>query len=309
MAENKLVPMNVFLQQPNVNKFLESVLQDRKAQFMVAMTNLANSSNQLKNCDRNSLVTCGLKAAGMNLSIDPNLGQAWAVPYGDKAQFQIGKAGWIQIAMRSGQYVNLTSRDVREGEYVGDDEFGEPIIKWLDPVTREEKKIIGYMAGMKLINGFKKIIYWPTVKVEKHAMRFSQGYQYYKRNGGSSSTSRSGNKESPWVTDFPAMAEKTLIKNLIKNWGIVSTELSSAIQADQAVIKIDYDTGEEEIEYPDNKANDATAYITKAQQEEILKNNPKEKVDKALEALGIADVFHIPADDYQAVLDELELPF
>ncbi len=119
----------------------------------------------------------------MNLPFDPNLGFAWAVPYKPTATFQIGTKGYIQLALRTGQYKSLNARDVRKGELVGRDSMGDPITDWLPDEERQNKEIVGFMAGLHLINGFTKVIFWTTAEVEKHAERYSQSYWKYKRTG------------------------------------------------------------------------------------------------------------------------------
>ena len=151
--------MSIYLSNEKTKKYLQSILGERTNQFITSLTSLASSSNYLKNCDRNSLLACALKAASMDLPFDPNLGFAWAVPYKNTATFQIGCKGYIQLALRTGRYKALNSRDVREGEFVGRDFVGDPIIEWIPDDVRPEKPIIGYMAGMELTNRFRKIIF------------------------------------------------------------------------------------------------------------------------------------------------------
>ena len=55
----------------------------------------------------------------MELPFDPNLGFTWCVPYEKTATFQIGAKGYIQLALRTGQYKFIGSRDVKEGEFLG----------------------------------------------------------------------------------------------------------------------------------------------------------------------------------------------
>src|SRR5690606_6053306 len=95
-------------------------------------------------------------------------------------------------------------------------------------------KIVGYIAYFQLINGFEKYEYWTVERVKAHAQRFSQAY-------------RSG-RGSPWQTDFDAMATKTVLKNLLSHYGILSTEMQTAMKADQALVT-ETEEGEPEFEY------------------------------------------------------------
>ena len=148
--------MSIYLSNEKTRKYLESVLGKKTGQFITSLTSLASSSKSLKNCDRNSLLACALKATSMDLPFDPNLGFAWAVPYKTTATFQIGTKGYTQLALRTGQYKALNARDVREREFCGRDFVGDPIINWLPDEERADKKIIGFMAGLQLINALCK---------------------------------------------------------------------------------------------------------------------------------------------------------
>lgn len=264
MAE--LVPMSSFLTTENNKKYLESLLGDKTQAFITSLSTMVGSNATLNKCERASLLGCALKATSMNLPFDQNLGFAYAVPYKDQAQFQMGYKGFIQLAQRSSQIQQLNAREVVEGEYKGDDMMGEPIIEWLPVEDREDKEVVGYMAGMKLVNGFTKIIYWSKVKIEKHADRYSQAYRYAKK---------VGQKDAVWVSNFDAMAKKTVLKDLISKYAPMSVEMQQAIKYDQSVILTDPETGTEEVLYVDNVENTEKT-ISKEQQEEIAKTIRKQ---------------------------------
>lgn len=130
--------------------------------------------------------------------------------------------------MRSGLYTTLNTGAVREGQ-----------IKEIDFITGEivrgEKisdKIVGYVAYMELLNGFRKSLYMTVEEIQAHAQKYSQSYAY---------DLKSGKKSSVWSTNFDAMAKKTVLKRLLSGFGIMSidqkgADLATALQADQAVI-------------------------------------------------------------------------
>lgn len=285
MAEKQMA-MSLYLAQPNTKKYLQSVLGERTGQFITSLTSLASSSEALKKCTRNSLMGCAIKAAAMDLSIDPALGFAWAIPYGNQATFQLGYKAYVQLAMRTGQYQSLGAREVKDGEYKGRDFIGDPLIEWLPDDERLNKKVVGYMAGLRLLNGFQKTIFWSVAEVEKHADKYSQAYRAYKKYGASKSTARSGNRESPWASDFDQMAMKTVLKSLISKYGIMSTEIQNAVKYDQAAINIDTETGEESVEYVDNEPESAAKPLSGEQQAELLKKYGADKVQQALKLGG-----------------------
>lgn len=155
------------------------------------------------------------------------------MPFNDKergkvAQFQLGYKGYIQLAIRSGQYKKLNVLAIKEGELIKYDPLEEEIEVNLieDEEEREKTKTIGYYAFFEYTNGFKKSLYWSKSKMEAHALKYSKGYQAKKG-------------YTFWEKDFDGMAYKTMLRQLISKWGIMSIDLQNAIDADMAVINQD----------------------------------------------------------------------
>ena len=160
------------------------------------------------------------------------------VPFNDNkngrkvAQFQIGYKGYIQLAMRSGQYRDLDVIEVREGEYKGKDAFtGKARVEFIeDDNERLKLPIIGYFAYFELLNGFRKSLYWTKEKMEQHALTYSQAYK---------TDVKKGWNMSFWSKDFDGMAFKTMLRQLISKWGIMSVEFQTAYTNDMGVIEND----------------------------------------------------------------------
>jgi recombination protein RecT len=248
---NELVPMSQYLSSPKMKNYLQSMLGNNINNFVTSLSSLTGSNPKLNECTRETLLGCALKATGMNLPFDQNLGFAWVVPFRDNranstvAQFQIGTKGFIQLALRSKQVTKLNAFDVREGEYKGRDRFGDIRIEFIeDDDERESKPIIGYAAAIQLTNGFEKTIYWNMAKLKNHAMTYSQSYRF--------AESERGRKDSIWHTNFDAMAKKTIIKSLIKNYCPMSIELAEAIKYDQSVVYASEEGGDD-YRYIDNE--------------------------------------------------------
>src|SRR5690625_1235701 len=156
----------------SVKKRFEETLGNKAPQFMTSVINLVNSNTNLQKCDQMSVISSAMIAASLDLPIDPNLGYAWVVPYGNKATFQLGYKGYVQLALRTGQYKNINVIEVYEGELVSWDRLTEEIE--LDFEQKKSDKIIGYVGYFELINGFRKTVYWSKEEIEKHRKRFSQ---------------------------------------------------------------------------------------------------------------------------------------
>lgn len=187
--------------------------------FMSSVISVANGNPQLRKAEPMSIIGAAMVAATMQLQVIPTLGQCYIIPYGNKAQFQIGYLGLLQLCQRSGQFKKILAAPVHEGEYVSGDEFDEDYV--FDKKQKKSDKVIGYMAKFELLNGFTKVAYWDVDKVKAHATKFSQAF-------------RSG-FNSPWKSDFDAMAQKTVLKSILK-FAPKSIEMQAAVTFDQAVV-------------------------------------------------------------------------
>lgn len=217
--ENKLPAL---LNSDVIKDRFNAVLGKKSAAFMSALLSIYNSNTQLQICEPRSILGAAGLAATLDLSITPSLGQAYIVPFKGKATFQVGVRGLVQLAHRTGRYTALHAGRVCEGEFKG-----------FNPLTGEPERgekisdtVVGYVAYMRLVNGFEKYLYMTLGEIEAHAEKYSQSYAYDKR---------AGKKLSPWSTNFDAMASKTVLKKLLNAWGVLSTEMAEAIQGDQSV--------------------------------------------------------------------------
>ena len=187
--------------------------------FMSSVISVANGNPQLRKAEPMSIIGAAMVAATMQLQVIPTLGQCYIIPYGSKAQFQVGYLGLLQLCQRSGQFKKILAAPVHEGEYISGDEFDEDYV--FDRKQRKSDKVIGYMAKFELLNGFTKVAYWDIDKVKSHATKFSQAF-------------RAG-FNSPWKSDFDAMAQKTVLKSILK-FAPKSIEMQNAVTFDQSVI-------------------------------------------------------------------------
>lgn len=248
------------IQSDGYKKLINNTLGDpnRAKRFIASISSAVANNQSLQKCDAGSILSGALLGEALNLSPSPQLGQYYLVPYDKKqynqqtkkwevvesnAQFQIGYKGYIQLAIRSGQYKDIDVIEVREGEFLGRNKLtGKYQFEFIeDEVEREIKPIIGYMAYFEYLNGFTKSIYWTKEKMQKHAIEYSKAY---------ASDLKQGTSYSFWSKDFNGMAFKTMIRQLISKWGIMSIEIQEALTKDMSVMNTDgsYD-------YVDNKQN------------------------------------------------------
>lgn len=208
------------------------------AKFITSLISLVSNNPMLAECEHSTILSSALLGESLKLSPSQQLGQYYMVPFNDNkngrkvAQFQIGYKGYIQLAMRSGQYRDLDVIEVREGEYKGKDAFtGKARVEFIeDDNERLKLPIIGYFAYFELLNGFRKSLYWTKEKMEQHALTYSQAYK---------TDVKKGWNMSFWSKDFDAMAFKTMLRQLISKWGIMSVEFQTAFTNDMGVIEND----------------------------------------------------------------------
>ena len=243
---NSIPTVRGLLSRDDYKRRFEEILGQRSASFIASITNATNTNPKLKECEPNSVISAAVVAATLDLPIDPNLGFSYIIPYGKKANFQLGYKAFVQLAIRSGQYATMNVTEVYEDEL----DYYNPLteeIKFTEMDTWEQrdkgdaKKIVGYYAYFKLLNGFEKGSYRTVKQVQQHGKKYSKTYNY---------------SSSLWKTDFNAMAKKTVLKLLLNRWGILSVEMQKANIADQASIKEGVIHGEEidssNVEYTDN---------------------------------------------------------
>lgn len=211
---------------------VSTVLTGRKAdEFVTSVISLMSQDQSLAQCEPISIVASALQAQSLQLSLNRALGQAWIVAYNDNknrrvmATFQLGYKGYIQLAIRSGQYRKLNVLPIKEGELKFFDPLNEELEVALiqDDAERDAAPTIGYYAMFEYLNGFRKALFWTKAKMEAHARRYSKAYATDLKKGWTSSF---------WSKDFDAMACKTMLRQIISKWGIMSVDLQKAFEAD-----------------------------------------------------------------------------
>ena len=233
---------------------MQGVGQKSTTRFIASVVSAVQSTPALQECSNASILSAALLGEALNLSPSPQLGQFYMVPYKKKdrngqvvstdAQFQLGAKGYKQLAMRTGQYKDLDVIYIRQGEYLGRDRStGKHKFEFIeDDAVREELPVIGYLAYFELLNGFRKEIFWTRAKMEKHADQYSQAFNlndYHLLQEGKIPKKDMWKYSSFWYKSFDEMAEKTMIRQLISKWGIMSIEMSDAYERDMAVINED----------------------------------------------------------------------
>lgn len=260
-AENKKPAFSAIINGAGYQKLINNTLRDPKTagRFVAGVVSAVQTTPALQECEPNSIISAALLGESLGLSPSPQLGHYYMVPYNDKnkgmvATFQLGYKGYIQLAIRSGYYKKINVLSIKDGELVKYDPLDEEIVVNLieDDEERENAKTIGYYAMFEYHNGFKKAIYWSKTKMLKHADKFSQAFSAgATKKGNYSKVSfedyEAGNYDpktawlysSFWYKDFDGMAHKTMLRQLISKWGIMSIEMQKAFDSDMSLVNED----------------------------------------------------------------------
>lgn len=300
MAQNKIArtdkeSFSSFMANPAVKQKVYDIVVGKDGdRFITSIVTAVGTNPALASCDYGSILSAALLGEALKLSPSPQLGQFYMVPFKDNnrkitvAQFQLGYKGYLQLAIRSGQYKDISVICVKEGELVSYDPFlqkGEfqPI---LDPLEREKAKTIGYFAYFELLNGFRKELYWSREQMEAHAKAYSQGY---------ASDIRNKRSYTFWSKNFDGMAQKTMIRQLISKWGQMSIDMQQAFAGDMGAIR---DDGT--VDYIDNSDADIFKDVTSADEvevpDEILAGADSETEEQALPFDVVGEVDPIDSD-------------
>ena len=269
--QNQRMGITAYLTADAVKNQINSVVGGKDGQrFISAIVSAVNTNSMLQECTNQSILSAALLGESLKLSPSPQLGHYYMVPFNDKekgkvATFQLGYKGYIQLAIRSGQYKKLNVMAIKNGELEYFDPLNEDIqinlmIDNWD--AREEAETIGYYAFFELTNGFRKAIYWSKKQMENHALKYSPGYKAKKG-------------YTFWEKNFDGMAYKTMLRQLISKWGIMSIDLQAAFESDMTFT--DADGTKTYVDNDDSEIIDA----------EIVPESAPESVEPTQDAEGV----------------------
>lgn len=271
------------------NLIKQTLGNPKKAErYTAAIMSAVATNPQLQNCEAKTILSGSLLAESLNLAHSPQLGQYYLVPFKVKAkngipehydaQFILGYKGYIQLAIRSGNYKKINVMEIKDGELVSYDPFNEEIV--LQPIQdvdeREQTETIGYYAMFEYINGFKKVIYWSKKQMLQHADKYSPAFSksaYEKLQNGEIPNNEMWKYSSFWYKDFDGMAKKTLIRQLIGKWGVMSAGMTQAMELDNNSLSVEkngfvtieadenYDTDVKTVDDTDNDTEDDTEEV------------------------------------------------
>lgn len=258
--EGKLT-ISGYLGQNKIKTWINGMIgSEKEAQkFISSIISAVSTTPALQSCEQSSVVSCALLANALNLSLSPQLGLAYMVPFNDNtnertvATFILGYKGYIQLAIRSGKYRKINVIAIKEGEFVSYNPLTEELVVNLisDDEEREKAATIGYYAYFELVNGFTKSMYWSKKKMLLHADKYSKAFSLNAKKGkkpeydkvsyadfeaGKVPEAKMWLYSSFWYKDFDGMAFKTMLRQLISKWGIMSIDMQEAFEKDGSEI-------------------------------------------------------------------------
>lgn len=233
VAQKEAKTLKGMLEMPAYKNKFNEMLGKKAAGFISSIIAVANNNKLLAKAEPSTVIGAAAQAAMLDLPINQSLGFAYIVPYKGAAQFQLGYKGYIQLAQRSGQYVDIGAKTVFEGEL----EYENRLLDKFKFGERTGDKVIGYLAYFRLTNGFEKMLFMELDEMIAHAKKYSKSY--------------SGGTEKWGLAEFDVMAEKTVLKRLLSKYGplsIESIQMSQALSNDGGVISMNKD-GEFDVDF------------------------------------------------------------
>lgn len=231
----KKTQLSGYLANEAVKKGLIGSLGGEKANRLIAdLLAVAANNPAIQECDFKTVTSAGMMASALNLPLAPQLGYCYVVPFEDRkngrttATFVLGYKGYIQLAERTGVYKKIIVLEIKESEFKSYNPMTEELKAEIneDSEGRDAENTVGYYAMFELLNGFTKTLYWSRKKMEAHAKKYSKGYAY---------DVEKGKAWSFWSQSFDDMAKKTMLRQLIGKWGIMSTEMQTAFESDRTM--------------------------------------------------------------------------
>ena len=300
LAKSQKMDFSAYITQDAAKRIINKTLGGKSGtRFISSIASAVQATPALQECTNPSILSAALLGEALNLSPSPQLGQFYMVPYKNKgvleAQFQLGYKGYIQLAVRSGYYKRLNVMAIKEGELVRYDPLSEEIEVNLieDDIIREDTPTTGYFAMFEYENGFKKTMYWSKQKMLSHADKYSQAFHMNAVDSDKPSKRRVSYEDylkgnypeddawkysSFWYKDFDGMAMKTMLRQLISKWGIMSIDLQTALDKDMAVLHEDGSA-----EYVENETETEDAVVADQELNEVPAEQPEEKAGSDVE--------------------------
>jgi recombination protein RecT len=292
LAPQKEMTLNQYLRAPAVVTMLSEKLGLKESKlFGTALASATMTNKKLMECTNDSLLNSAMIGHSLGLPPSPQLGYYYMVPYKNKgvmeANFQIGYKGYIQLAMRSGSYKKLNVVAVKQGEFVAWNPLTETFVANFmdDPVEREGAATIGYCGFFQYTNGFEKTVYWTRQAIETHADKYSMAYSLDRHKllkAGKVPSKDMWKYSSFWYKDFDVMALKTVIRNMLSKWGIMSVEMQSAYEQDVQAECLSYD--QVQAQSQNTIADKAGSEVTEANFED---QQPEKEPEPKVSADGI----------------------
>lgn len=291
---------SAFLTSDAIKHKINEMVGGRDGQrFITSIISAVSTNPALSECEHSTILSAAMLGESLKLSPSPQLGQYYMVPFTDKkrgckvAQFQLGYKGYIQLAIRSGYYKKLNVLAIKQGELIRFDPLEEEIEVNLveNDTEREALPTIGYYAMFEYQNGFKKAMYWSREKMMAHADKYSMAFSakaFEKLQAGEIPEKDLWKYSSFWYKDFDGMAYKTMLRQLISKWGIMSIDLQKAMDGDMGTINEDGS-----VDYVDNYPDEAPAPTEEpAPAPVVVDESTGEIIEEAPAADPTADFFN-----------------
>lgn len=242
--------LKTMISSASVQAQFKNALGAHKDTFVASLIDLFTGDKSLQKCKPAAIISEALRAATLNLPLNKALGFSYIVVYNNNVKdpvtgawskvptptFIPGYKGYIQLAMRTGQYKTINADYVYEGELRKVNKLSGEIAFDGDKVS---DKVVGYFCYFELLNGFSKTLYMSVENMAEYAKRYSPSIKSNKEltvekliekaQSGITSTTVG------WEGNFNDMALKTVIRRLLSKYGYLSVEMVNAISKDEEI--------------------------------------------------------------------------
>lgn len=295
VAAQPINALKSMLSAPSVQAQFNNALGNHKDAFVASLIDLYTGDKSLQTCKPQAVIAEALRAATLQLPLNKALGFAYIVVYNNNVKqpdgswakvptptFIPGYKGYIQLAMRTGQYRTINADVVYEGEMRKVDKLSGEV---RFDGEKKSDKVVGYFCYFQLLNGFSKTLYMSVEEMASYAKRYSPGLKRDTTIEALAALANAGvpdKKAVGWTGNFNDMGIKTVIRRLLSKYGYLSVEMQDAISKDVDAENSAMEARDEAIADGANKKmlNLGTAEVVDTETGEIIEGAKAEAAPK-----------------------------
>lgn len=210
----------------DVQQRFANLLGDYNAKRYVESIVIAVANNpQLQECSPKSIMISAMRAASLQLSVDPIMKQAHLVPMGKEATIIVDYHGLVQLSVGTGYYkIPPNVFEVYKGETVKLERFSGKIEVEGTPELDKDgnRAVIGWCGYFKAKDETERWLYMTNEEADAHGKKYSKAFN---------------SPKSGWTTEREKMRRKTVLRNLVSRWGNFSPVVQKIMAQDEPILE------------------------------------------------------------------------